>query len=72
MDEHRNIEITGLECLRNVVQVHLDFFFARLIVGCVGCHLDRAAIFSQEEVVRDFVLSKAHALVPAMLHFLVF
>ena len=25
MDEHRNIELAGLECLRNVAEVHLDF-----------------------------------------------
>ena len=31
-----------------------------------------AAIFAQQEVMRDLLLVKAHALVPAMLHLLVF
>ena len=33
MHEHRNIEIPGLESMFDVVQMHLDFFSARLVVG---------------------------------------
>ena len=68
MDKHWNIEITGLEGMCNVVQVHLNFVLARLVVGRVGGYLDCATVFSQQEVVRDFVLGKAHSMVATFFH----
>ncbi len=71
MHEHRDVEVAGLKSMIDVLEVLLNLRDADLVVGGVGEHLDYAAVFAQQKMVRGFVLSKAHALVTAHVHFVV-
>jgi len=68
MHEHWNVKVSGSKGLGNVPEVHLDLIGAGFIVSGVGVDLDYPSIFGEKEVVRSFLLIKAHALVSALLH----
>jgi len=72
MHEHRDIELTGLEGAAYVLQMHADFFETVFVPGRLRGDLNGATVFTQHKMMRGLLLVKAHALIAAVLHFLVF
>ena len=66
VNKHRDIEVTGRKSTGDMFQVHSDLIDTGFIVGRVSADLNHSTIFCQEEMVSDFLLVKAHALVTAL------
>src|SRR5215510_48660 len=64
VNKHRYVKITGAKSTGDVLKVHSDLVDAGFVVGRVGADLDDSTVFCQQEMVSDFLLVKAHALVP--------
>jgi len=67
VNKHRDIEVTGRKSTGDMFQVHSDLIDTGFIVGRVSADLNHSTIFCEEEMVSDFLLVKAHALIAAVL-----
>ena len=67
VNKHWDIEITRTKGAGDVFQMHSDLIDTGFVVGRVSADLNHSTIFCEEEMVSDFLLVKAHALIAAVL-----